>query len=88
MKQGQKHEYLAMVLGFSDPLKVKVDMTEYLASILEDVSGKYNGEATTPVTSHLFEVKVECEKLNLQAATAFHHVVAQLLLAVPISRQP
>ena len=79
VKRGRKHEYLGMVLDYSQLGKVVVDMREYIETILEDLPSEYDGDAVTPAASYLFEINEVCNKLNSVEAEMFHHVVAQLL---------
>ena len=54
--RGKVHDYLGMILDFSTPGKVKVDMSGYVAAMLEDFSIKFkpNETAVTPAAEDLF----------------------------------
>ena len=58
---------------------MKVDIREYISTILEDLPSDFDGEAVTLAASCLFEVNEECKKLNKKEEEIFHHIVAQLL---------
>ena len=92
VKRGCKHEYLGMLLDYSQVGKVKIDMQEYINTILEDLPSEYNGKAVTPAASYLFKISEERKKLSTIEAESFHHVVAQLLFLCkehdPIFRPP
>ena len=78
--RGKKHDYLAIGLDYSTPGVVKIDMTGYVKSMVEDF--KYpeelgNKVPKTPAAAHLFEVRDNAEKLDAEKAEEFHHVVAK-----------
>ena len=62
--QGKLHDYLSMKLDYHDHGKVKIDMTDYLKNILDDLPRKYQGGAMTPVVNHIFEVKNNTRKMS------------------------
>ena len=39
-------------------------MREYIEEILEELSSEYDGSATTPAATYLFEVNRDCKKLT------------------------
>ena len=53
-----------MKLDYHDHGKVKIDMTDYLKNILDDLPRKYQGGAMTPVVNHIFEVKNNTRKMS------------------------
>ena len=53
---GNFHEYLGMRLDHWMQGGVKINVTEYLSKILEDVPQKHKGHLVMPVANHLFEV--------------------------------
>ena len=80
--RGKKHEYLGMVLDYTNEGKVKIDMRDYLKkNVLAELPEGFSGTAVTPAGVHLFDVDENAEKLNSKDAELFHHVVAQLLFA-------
>ena len=79
VKRGKKHDYLGILLDYTVKGKVKIDMREYIKSILEDLPSAFDGEAVTPAASYLFNVDDACKKLNQADSERFHHIVAQLL---------
>ena len=46
--RGKVHEYLGMTLDFSDPGKVSINMTDYVASMVDDFSVKLEKNLTLP----------------------------------------
>lgn len=77
--RGKKHEYVGMLLDYTENQKVKIDMKKYIDKILIDLSPEFEGAAQTPAADHLFEINDACPKLNDEKGTIFHHIVAQLL---------
>ena len=77
--QGKVHEYLGIKLDYCNEGKVKIDMTDYLKKILNDLPSKYQGRAITPAAKHLFEVNNTTRKLSEKDAQAFHTTVEKLL---------
>ena len=51
-KRGNKHEYLGMLLYYSAKGKVKINMTEYLSTIFEDLPKDLDESAVTPAASY------------------------------------
>ena len=76
---GKVHNYLGMKLDFSKPGKFIVDMEEYLDKILSEVPEDMAGNATTPVTDHLFKKRDSLPKLSQENADGFHRVTDQIL---------
>ena len=66
VKREKVHEYLGMVLDFSKPRKVIIDMKEYILKILNDLLEEFNGTSITPAAEHLFKVNPNGEKLNAE----------------------
>ena len=68
-----------MNLDYRDQGKVKIDMTDFLKNILDDLPNKYQGRAITPAANHLFEFNKTTRKLSEKDAHAFHTIVEKLL---------
>jgi hypothetical protein len=52
--RGKLHDYLGMVLDYTEDGAVKIDMREYLLKIIEAMPERMDGTATTPAAAHLF----------------------------------
>jgi hypothetical protein len=78
--RGKKHDYLGMELDFSEKGKVKIGMTEYIASMLEVFPEKLKSTdtAVTPASNGLFN-EGQGKKLNEERADAYHTMVAKAL---------
>ena len=77
--RGKVHEYLGMKLDYRKEGKVKINITDYLKKILNNLSSKYQGRAITPAENLIFEVIKTMRKLSKKEAQAFHTIVAKLI---------
>ena len=69
-----------MKLDYREEGKVKIDMTDYLKKILDDLPNKYQGRAITLSANHIFEVNKTMRKLSDKDAQSFHTIVTNLFL--------
>jgi hypothetical protein len=76
---GKVHHYLGMLLDFSKPGKVVLNMSDYVHTVLNDAPGYMSGTMGTPASSFLFQTNKGCRKLGKQDAEMFVHLVLQLL---------
>ena len=76
--RGKKHDYLAMTLDYSEKGKVKVDMRNYIKSMIEYFPTKLNENdvVSTPANENLFK-KDNSKQLDQKKAEIFHTVVAK-----------
>jgi hypothetical protein len=83
VSRGRVHDYLGMILDFTNKGEAKVTMIDYLKGVINDFPEIITGTAITPATTNLFDVRPDDERkvLNEEQARAFHHPVAQLLFA-------
>ena len=65
---------------------IKIDMTEYLKNILDDLPIKYQGEAIITVMNHIFKVNKTAHKPSKGDAHELHTIVEKLLFLCKISR--
>jgi hypothetical protein len=77
--QGKVHDYLGMTLDYSEPGFVKIDMTEYVAKILDEMPLDMSNTATSPAADHLFQIIDGIELLDEAQSDFFHATVAKLL---------
>ena len=84
---GKVHDYLGMLFDFSDRNKVKINMTKYLTKEIADFPEEIIGKAATPAGGHLFKVRDEGRKLNVEQVDAFHHTVYQLIFVANRARR-
>ena len=76
---GTVHDYLGMILDFSEKGKLRVDMVSYLLDVIENAPEDMRGKAVTPATNFLFEVREDSPSLDKERAETFHHITMQLL---------
>jgi Reverse transcriptase (RNA-dependent DNA polymerase) len=77
--RGKIHDYLGMILNFTEKGKVKIDMSEYVKMVLHDLPSEMIGTSATPAANFLFNVNDECAKLDQSKKDIFVHYVMQLL---------
>jgi hypothetical protein len=77
--RGGIHDYLGMMLDFSEQGKVKIKMLDYVKKMLADLPDKMASEAPTPAANHLFAVNDNQTKVDEQKAQFFHTYVAKAL---------
>jgi ribosomal protein S10 len=70
--RGPTHEYLAMKLDYSTPVVLKVDMTEYISSMLAKFPYKLQGEIHLPWKRKKFKVDKTSKKLDDKRQETFH----------------
>ena len=79
VKRGKGHEYLGMTLDYTEPGAIKVDMTQYIEKMLDEVGDRMDGIAKTPAANNLFEVRPDSPFLDKEKADFFHSTVAKSL---------
>jgi hypothetical protein len=83
--RGKIHDYLGMTFDFSEEGKVKIDMIDYINSMVDDFPVKIEGTAPTPAAEDLF-AEGSSEKLIKHDAENFHTFVAKGLFACKRAR--
>ena len=76
---GKKHDYLGMLLDYTETGVVKIDMQEYVTKILGEMPEDMDGTASSPAAEYLFTIKNGIELLNQEKSEFFHATVAKLL---------
>ena len=79
---GLKHVHLGMTLDFSKPGAVKIDMVDYVKSMLKQFEEEVQSIGTgkdCPWSDKLFEVDSDSPKLDVKEAETFHTYVAKSL---------
>jgi hypothetical protein len=67
-----------MLLDYSEPGYVKVNMIAYIIKILEEMPKDMDGTATLPAAEYLFKIVDGVELLNKATSEFFHATVAKL----------
>ena len=85
--RGKVHDYLGMTFDYSEKGKVKIDMIDYMASMIDDVSSelKPTGTAENPAADNVFAVG-DSPPLDPARAEEFHTIVAKGLFACKRAR--
>ena len=85
--RGPRHDYLGMIFDFSEKGKVKIDMTDYVTSMVNDFSGNLSPDQTrnTPAAEDLFAVRPG-EPLPTNMREEFHSIVAKALFVCKRAR--
>ena len=84
---GNKHDYLAMTLDYSLPGVLRVDMTKYVKSMIDDFPVKLEGVGKFPWTDKLFTVDTKSKKLEHEKAKIFHTFVMKGMILCKRGRQ-
>lgn len=87
--RGHRHDYLAMILDYSIPGVLQVDMTNYVKSMIKDFPFKITGMVKCPWTENLFKVEPTTKenKLDMQKAKVFHTFVMKGMFLCKKGRQ-
>jgi hypothetical protein len=85
--RGKIHDYLGMTFDFSEEGKVKIDMIDYMESMVDDFSAKFKKSdiAPSPAAEDLF-AEGESSDLDKQQSEEFHTFVAKGLFACKRAR--
>ena len=83
--RGKKHTYLGMLLDFSVPGEVKVDMTDYVQDMIDEFPIELTGKAQTPANEKLFQVGV-AKKLDKLKSEVLHTFTAKSLFLTKRAR--
>ena len=80
--KGKVHRYLGMILDYSTPGEVKIDMRDYVESMIEDFPEDVCGSDVDTISAgSLFKVDKNSPKLDQRRAEEFHSTVAKGLFA-------
>jgi hypothetical protein len=77
--RGPVHNYLAMKLDYSTPGVLKVDMREYISSMLDEFPYKIQGTVQVPWSEKLFKVDESSKKLDDTRRETFHSYVMKAM---------
>ena len=85
--RGKIHDYLGMKMDFTEKGKVKVDMSDYIESMVDDFPVEFKPEdiVDSPATEDLF-TKDSSEQLGQEQAETFHTFVAKGLFVCKRAR--
>jgi hypothetical protein len=77
--RGKKHEYLGMLLDYTETGIVKIDMQDYVKKVLLEMPDNMDGTASSPAAADLFHIQDGIEALEKDKREFFHATVAKLL---------
>jgi Reverse transcriptase (RNA-dependent DNA polymerase) len=77
--RGKVHDYLGMILDFSKPGELTVDMVDYIKTIIAGMPKDMEGTSKIPAGSYLFKVSDNPVLLDKETAEIYHRMVMQLL---------
>ena len=77
--RGNKHDYLAMILDFSVPGAMKLDMRYYILQMIKDFPYDIKSITTNPWTEKLFKVNNESKHLDDERRAIFHTFVMKAM---------
>jgi hypothetical protein len=75
----KSRDYLGMIMDYTTPRQVVINMTEYIQTVLQDAPANMSGTSMTPAGHHLFTVSENPELLDGELSRTFVHIVMQLL---------
>ena len=78
-KRGKIHPYLGMSLDYTVAGKLKVDMRDYIKSMMKDFPSKITGKAKTPWTEGLYKENHKMKDLEGVYKEIFHTYVMKLM---------
>jgi hypothetical protein len=80
IRRGKVHDYLGIRFDFTQKGKVTMTMNDFIQELLKECPDDLmKGTSTTPAALHLFAVNPDCEKLDSDTSTMYHHLTAKLL---------
>jgi hypothetical protein len=77
--RGKIHDYLAMILDFSIPGAMKLDMIYYIKQMIKDFPYEIKTITTNPWTEKLFKVDKESKKLDEKRRAILHTFVMKAM---------
>ena len=85
--RGLKHDYLGMVLDYTLPGALKIDMTQYVNAMIEDFPAELAGVSKCAWNENLFKVDKDAKKLCKERAAIFHTFVMKGMFLCKRGRQ-
>ena len=77
--RGKKHDYLAMILDYSEDGKLKVDMKYYIEDMLNQFPEEIKSTKSVPWSDKLFNVTTTSPALNNKMRETFHTFVMKAM---------
>jgi hypothetical protein len=77
--RGYRHKYLGMILDFTSKGSLKLDVTNYLKSIIDEFPVELIGVTKCPWNENLFKTDSSAKKLNKEKARIFDTLVMKCM---------
>ena len=77
--RGKVHDYLAMIMDFTQDGALKIDMKYYIKGMLDDFPYEVKATKVAPWTENLLKVQEEVTKLEEQRRSVFHTFVMKAM---------
>jgi hypothetical protein len=78
--RGKKHDYLGMILDYSVPGELQINMVSYVKMVLNGIPDDMRGRAKNPAASYLYKINSDNPRyLDEETADMFHSVTMQLM---------
>jgi hypothetical protein len=77
--RGKVHDYLGMILDFTDNGAMKVDMVYYIKGTFEEFPYKIGPTKATPWTEKLLKINHSAPKLEEEQRKTFHRFVMKYM---------
>ena len=74
--RGKRHDYLGMLVDFTEKGKVMIDMVKYVESMIEDFPVKISKISKTPAADNLLDIGTG-KLLNKANSEIYHTTVAK-----------
>ena len=68
-----------MTINYSDFVKVRITIPDYLDVLLEEIPASLLVESFTPAANHIFEVHANKDYLGKVEAAMYYHITIKLL---------
>ena len=85
--RGKKHEYLAILLDYSNKGNLKIDMKAYIQDVVETLLESLSENVKCPWTSRLFNKCNDNKQLNQQKQEIFHTYVMKCMFLAKRGRR-
>jgi hypothetical protein len=77
--RGKVHDYLGMILDFTEDGALKIDMRYYIEGMLAEFSYELGTQKATPWTEKLLKVQQDAKKLDEERRSIFHTYVMKAM---------
>ena len=75
--RGKKHDYIGMILDYSVPGQVTIDMKYYVEAMIDQYKHEMSDKITSPASENLFKINKHSPKIDKILAEEFHTTVAR-----------